>query len=289
MDRLAWQSDGVVLVNRIKPHTDYRGRYESGLVKMAVIGLGKHAQALAIHRLGVPGLRDTMPRAARAVFATGKVLAGVAIVEDAYDNTMAVRALPAEAIMDQEPALLELANSNMARLPLERIDVLVVDRIGKDISGVGMDPNVIGRMAIRGEPEFDSPRIRAIVARDLTEGSHGNALGIGLADVITRRLYDKIDYGPMYENVFTSTFLERAKVPVVAESDAEALAYAFRAAWVTDPDSERIVRIADTAHLSTLYMSAAAVEGVGGTAAIERTGETVSLLAAGGDMPDVEW
>lgn len=269
MDKLAWESDGVILVNRIKPHTDFHGEFESGLVKMAVIGLGKHAQALEIHRLGVRGLRSVVPMAARAVFATGKVIGGVGIVEDAYDRTMAVRALGPREIVEQEPVLLGLARANMPRLPLEHIDVLIVDRIGKDISGVGMDPNIIGRMAIRGEAEPDSPRIGAIVARRLSAASHGNALGVGLADVITRELYDAIDYATMYENVYASTFLERAKVPVVAKNDREALAYALRAAWLPDIATARVVRIRDTLDLATVYLSAGAARAARESAWVE--------------------
>jgi hypothetical protein len=260
MDRQAWESDGVVLVNRVKVHTDYQGDYESGLAKMAVIGLGKHAQALAIHRRGVYGLKVMMPRAARDVFASGRVLGGVAIVEDAFDETMCVRAIAAEDIMAEEPALLALARENMPRLPLDDIDVLIVDRLGKDISGVGMDPNIIGRMAIRGEPEFDRPRVKAIIVRDISDGSHGNALGIGLADIITKKLYDRIDFAPMHENVFTSTFLERAKVPVVAETDEKALAFALRASWVDDHSQAVVVRIRDTLHVSSCLVSESGCE-----------------------------
>ncbi len=287
MDRLAHESDGVILVNRIKPHTDYRGSYDSGLVKMCVIGLGKHAQALEIHRRGIDGLKVLMPAAARDILRTGAIVGGIGIVEDAYDNTMAVRALPAERIMADEPGLLELARENMPRLPLDDIDVLVVDRLGKDISGVGMDPNIIGRMAIRGEPEFERPRVKSIIVRDVSEGSHGNALGIGLADIITRRLYEKIDFAPMYENVYTSTFLERAKVPVVAETDAKALAFALRASWLPDPADAIIVRIADTLHIDSLLVSPSGLRALQGHDRVRITDESMPLLADEESMADL--
>lgn len=276
MDRCAFESDGVLLVNRVKVHTDYQGRYESGLVKMAVIGLGKHAQALAVHRRGVYGLKQMMPDTARDIFESGKVLGGVAIVEDAYDETMAVRALPVDRILDDEPMLLALARENMPRLPLDDIDILIVDRLGKDISGVGMDPNIIGRMAIRGEPEFERPRVKSIVVRDITDASHGNALGIGLADVITQKLYDRVDFAPMYENVFTSTFLERAKAPVAAETDEKALEYALRSCWLENPDDAVIVRIQDTLHLGTCWVSEAGCRMLEGRAGVV-VGERISL------------
>ncbi|MBN1577652.1 MAG: hypothetical protein JW913_13920 [Chitinispirillaceae bacterium] len=257
ISRAANRADGTILINRIKPHTDYHGTYESGLVKMSVIGLGKHAQALEIHRFGVRGLKELLPRAARRIFSTGKVLAGVAIVENALDKPTRIEAVPVEAVMEREPALLAMARDNMARLPVDEIDLLIVDYIGKDFSGTGLDTNIIGRMRIRGEPEPQRPSIKSIVVRDISERSHGNALGIGLADVITRRLYDKIDYAGMYENATTSTFFERVKVPMVAETDAEALHRALRCCGPVVSGEERVVRIRNTLHLDHMYVSEA--------------------------------
>jgi hypothetical protein len=255
MDRQAYESDGVVLINRVKPHTDYHGPYESGLVKMSVIGLGKHDQALEIHSYGVYGLRELIPPTAERILSTGKILFGVAIIENAFDETMQVKALRADEILRAETQLLELSRAHMPRLPVDAIDVLMVDRLGKDISGCGMDPNIIGRMMIRGEPEPLRPTIKAILVTDLTPGSHGNALGIGLADVITRRLFEKIDMDAMYENIVTSSFLERGKIPVVAPDDATAYAYARRSCGALPVGLERIVRIQDTLHLSDVYVS----------------------------------
>jgi hypothetical protein len=269
MDRCAYESDGVVLVNRVKPHTDYHGPYESGLVKMSVIGLGKHRQALEIHSFGVYGLRELIPPTAERILAAGKVLFGIAIVENAYDETMLVRVLKADEIMREEPRLLEIARANMPRLPTDEIDILIVDRLGKDISGCGMDTNIIGRIMIRGEAEPESPRIKSIVVTDVTEGSHGNALGIGLADVITRRLFERIDLPAMYENIVTSTFLERGKIPVIAENDATAYAYARRSCGLISQSRERTVRIQDTLHLSEVYVSRAVLDALGSRSDIE--------------------
>ncbi len=259
-DRNASRADGVIVVNRVKPHTSFHGTYESGLAKMVSIGLGKHAQALAIHDLGVAGLREVMPRVARAILATGRILLGVAIVENACDQAMCIRAIPAGRILDEEPPLLDLARRHMPRLPVDDIDILIVDEIGKDISGVGMDTNVIGRLRIAGQPEPLLPRIRAIFVRDLSPGTHGNALGIGLADVTTRRLFQKIDFAATYENVVTTTFLERGKIPILAETDRQGLQIALRGCGLTSARDARIVRIRNTLRLEELLVSPAVLE-----------------------------
>jgi hypothetical protein len=286
MDALAWKSDGVLMVNRVKPHTDFHARYESGLVKMSVLGMGKHAQALEIHALGVRGLKEATPLCARRIFASGKVIGGLAVVENAYDKPAIIEALRAEEIMAREPELLQKARSLMPSLPLDAIDVLIVDFIGKDVSGTGMDPNIIGRLAIRGEPEPDGPRIRTIMARDITPGSHGNALGVGFAEATTRRLFEKIDFIQMYENVFTSTFVERAKIPVIAESDAEALRFCLRICGRAVEGREKILRIKDTLHLGELYVSPEAMKRLPGSPRIELTGEEIPMVGADGQCPD---
>jgi hypothetical protein len=284
MDRYAYESDGIILINRIKPHTDFHGSYESGLVKMSVIGLGKHAQALEMHSFGVHGLRDLVPSTAARILATGKVLFGLAIVENSYDETMLLRALKAGEIMAEEPRLLEIARANMPRLPADEIDVLIVDRLGKDISGCGMDTNIIGRLMIRGEDEPSSPRIKTIVVTDVTAASHGNALGTGLADVITQRLFDKIDLPATYENIVTSAFLERGKIPVIAENDATAFAYALRGCGRIPRGTERVVRIQDTLHLAEVCVSRAVLDEIGARADVEVLGEAVDLFDTQGDL-----
>ena len=284
MDRHAWQSDGVILINRIKPHTDYHGQYESGLAKMCVIGLGKHKQALAVHQHGVYGLKDLLPLTAKQILATGKILAGVGIVENAYDNTMAMRVLRADEIMTVEPELLETARANMPKLPVDKIDVLIVDRIGKDISGLGLDPNIIGRLQIHGQPEPTTPNIKAIIVCDLTDPSHGNALGMGLANVTTRKLYDKIDFAALNENVYTSGFLERAKVPVVAQNSEKALGFALRSCGPIPKEKLRIIRIHDTLHLGKLYVSGAILDELRQRDDIEVVGQAVDLFDSNGEL-----
>jgi hypothetical protein len=257
MDRHAYASDGVILINRIKPHTDYHGTCESGLMKMAVIGLGKRPGALAVHRLGVRGLRELIAPSARRVLEGGKILGGVGLVENARHELMQVRVLRADEIAAEEPTLLETARENMPSLPVKAIDVLVIDRMGKDISGIGIDSNITGRIGIRGQDEPANPQVRAVMVSDLTAESRGNAIGVGLADVITRRLCDKIDRRETYANVVTSGFLERGKIPVVADSDRQAFEIALGTCGNTSAGEERIIRIRDTLHLEEVLVSRA--------------------------------
>lgn len=261
MDKHAYESDGVILVNRIKPHTAFHGDYESGLIKMSIIGLGKERLASEIHRYGVYGLKTLMPEAGKRILATGKVVLGLGIVENAYDETAIIEALTPAEIVAREPQLLNLAKQMMPRLPLEEIDVLVVDQIGKNISGSGMDPNVIGRMRIRGAQSSESPNVKVIIITDLTDVSHGNACGIGLADVTTQRLRDKIDWGATYKNGVTSGFFEHFMLPITAANDRQAFDWGVRASH--DPHKpKKIIRIKDTLHVSEMYVSPAALEEV---------------------------
>ncbi len=268
-DRLASEADATILINRVKPHTSFRGPYESGLMKMLAIGLGKHRQALAIHALGVPGLREVMPAVARQVLAHSNVVLGVAVVENACDEIAALKAIPAARIPAEEPALLALARANMPSLPLDRIDLLIVDEIGKNVSGLGMDPNIIGRLKIRGQPEPNRPDIGVIVIRDLTAETHGNATGMGLADIILRQAFAKIDFKATYANVMTTGFLERGKVPMIVDTDREALTLAARTAGMPPWDQARVMRVQNTLHLEHLHASAAAVEALRGRGGIE--------------------
>jgi hypothetical protein len=255
MDRIASEADGVVVVGRIKQHTDFRSDVESGLLKMASIGLGKHAQALALHAHGVKGIRDYMVEAGQKVFASDNVLFGVGVVENAYEETAIVEAIPPQRIFEREAELLKVSARLMPKLPVSDMDVLFVDELGKNFSGTGMDTNVIGRFRILGVEEPNSPNARYLIVSDISEASHGNALGIGLADLTTRRLFDKIDYDAMNQNVLTSTFLERAKIPMLLESDREALKAAIRCNWDAAPEDTRFVRIPNTLHLRYAYLS----------------------------------
>jgi hypothetical protein len=276
MGKNAFEADGVVLLNRIKPHTDFHSTYESGLVKMSVVGLGNHEQAKIMHGLGVRGLRDLIPLAAKELFATGKILFGLAVVEDAHDDTMRVRALTPDAILAEEPELLRLAVASMPKLPADRIDVLIVDTIGKNLSGTGMDTNIIGRIRVKDSPEPQSPEIGAIIVDDLSPESHGNALGIGLADIITRNLFEKVDFKAMYANVVTTTFLERGKTPIIADDLAHAFDIASRTAGGRPFDQLRVIRIANTLHLEEMSVSPALYRELEGR--VEKISETEDIL-----------
>jgi hypothetical protein len=260
MDKIAFNSDGIILINKIKPHTDFHSTFESGLTKMSVIGLGKELGAASIHHFGVYGLTDLIPEAARVVFGTNKILGGIALIENANDKTMLLQAIEGDKIMALEPDLLDISRANMPALPVDKLDVLLIDRMGKNLSGAGIDTNIIGRIRIFGQPEPENPDIRSIVVSDLTKESHGNAIGIGLADVITKNLYDKINFEVTYKNVATSSFLERGKIPLVAENDHAALLLALRNCGLVEEGAERIIRIKDTLHLNELYVSDALVE-----------------------------
>jgi hypothetical protein len=284
MDRFAFESDGIILINRIKQHTDYHATYESGMVKMSVIGLGKEKQASAIHMHGVYGLSVLIPVAAKHIFATGKILGGIAIVENAYDETMLVKALQTKEFFDAEPALLEIATRNMPSLPADDIDVLIIDQLGKNISGVGIDPNIIGRTRIIAQKEPDKPIIKAILVLDLTRETHGNAMGIGLADVITRKLYDKIDFPVTYTNIITSSFLERGKVPVVAETDREGFNIALRSCGYLIKGDEKIVRIKNTLNMGEVYVSQAVLKEIRESKRIEILKENVNLFEGENDI-----
>lgn len=278
----AWESDGVVLVNRIKAHTDFHGEFESGLLKMAVIGLGKHAQALEIHGYGVRGLRELIGPVARTIIGTGKILCGLGIVENAYDDTALLRLIPSREIPAEEPLLLARSKELMPRLPVSPLDLLIVDELGKNISGVGMDPNIIGRMRVRGQEEPSYPRISSIAVFDLTSESHGNALGIGLADVTTRSVFDKIDYGATLANAITSSFLDRAKIPLIAENPRQAIEIALRAASVRDFPSARIMRIQNTLRLGEIFVSEALLPELSSCEGVEILSDRVPLLKGDG-------
>ena len=255
MDRIASEADGVVVVNRIKAHTDFRAEVESGLLKMASIGLGKHAQALALHGYGVEGIRDFMVEVGEEVLASGHVLFGLGIVENAYDEPATIEAIPTGEIPHRERELLREYMQMMPVLPISDIDILYVDALGKNYSGTGMDTNVIGRFRILGVEEPERPNVKYLIVGDVSEESHGNALGVGLADLTTERLVGQIDRNAMNANVVTSTFVERAKVPMVLSTDEEALQTAVRCNWGVPPEETRFVRIPNTLHLEHLYVS----------------------------------
>jgi hypothetical protein len=256
--REALRCGGVVVVNRVKAHSDFRGPFESGLMKMIGIGLGKHRGAITLHSLRVPGLRDQMPEVAREMIRRGHILGGIALIESGCGEIVRIAAMPARDIESTERRLLRAANRLAPRLPFDEIDALIVDWMGKDISGVGLDPNLLGRTLQPGErAEPPRPRLRNVVALRLTPASHGNALGVGLADFIPRSLADSIDWRVLKANVMTSGFIQRAKLPLVMDSERAAIAAAIAVGHSRPLHARRVVRIRDTAHLGEMWISPA--------------------------------
>ncbi len=258
LDRAASQAQGIIVVNRIKPHTSFRGDHESGLAKMIAVGLGKVQGASLIHSRGPRSLRQLIPAMASAVIKNTNVTLGLGLIENARDKIASIHAMPGHQIMAQEPGLLAQARTLMPRLPFKELDVLVVDRMGKDISGTGMDTNVIGRLGIRGETEPDDPLIKRIAVLDLSPRSGGSAYGIGLSDITTNRLVEKIDHQTTTANALAATFVERARIPLQFASDRDAIEAAISTCWA-GPGKLRLARICDTLHLEEFLATPAAL------------------------------
>ncbi len=250
----ALEADYVIPVCRVKPHTDFSGPIESGICKMLAIGGGKHNGCSRLHREGFPALAHIIPDAAGVIIDKVEIPFALAIVENAFDNPHTIEAVPGSEIFSREPELLDLARSLMPRIKFDDVDVLIVEQIGKNISGTGMDPNIIGRDSY-GQIPGAVPRVKRIIIEDLTEDSHGNAIGFGMADFILRRAFEKVDLGMTYTNGMASGNPEGARIPVIAETEEEALRAAIQTAHQTDIDNPKIVRIKDTLHLSEIEIS----------------------------------
>lgn len=251
----ALEVDWIFPINRVKAHTDFHSEHESGIVKMLVIGLGKRAQAEAIHQHGLKGLQTLIPKVAAEVLQHIPLLGGLAIIENQKDETACLEFLNKENLFLREKQLLEYSKTLIPRLPVSNLDVLVVREMGKNISGVGIDPNVTGRMRINGAND-EPGTARRMVVLDLTDESDGNALGIGIADVISKRLYDKIDIEKTYMNTITSGFLERCFIPVVAPTDRRAVQIALQTCGrLVTAATARMMVIKHTLDLAELYIS----------------------------------
>jgi hypothetical protein len=267
MSTTALESDYLLLVNRVKPHTDFRGIVESGLAKICAIGLGKQRGAQAIHSYGTRGLAELMPRVARCMIdKTGKIAGGLAVIENAYDHTASIHFVEPDGIAAEgEAAIQRRAKALMGGLPFDALDVLVVDEMGKNVSGTGMDTNVLGRMFVPGVPEEDRPRITAVVVLDLTEESHGNAIGVGLADFTTERVLSRIDWQATYMNGYTSGIggLLRNRLPQVLANDRAAIATAIRMCGQPNLAKVRLARIKNTLLAASVEFSPRLLEEAG--------------------------
>lgn len=251
----AWNADGIIVCNRIKPHTTFHGPVESGLIKMMAVGLGKAKGASYVHRLGPQQIAEALMDIGSFLLQSGKIIAGIGIVENSYEETAVIRAGAPCELLEMEKGLLIEAYRLMPSLPVEKLDFLIVREMGKNFSGTGMDTNVIGRARMAGVPEPDRPFIARIVVLDLTGASHGNATGIGLADITTRRLADKIDYEATYLNCITSGNVQRAMLPIVMADDRAAIDAALRSLTTGDPGNLKGAIINNTLELEYLWVT----------------------------------
>ncbi len=258
-DRQAWEADHVIVAGRIKPHTGFVGEIESGLHKMMLIGLGKTVGAAIYHK----AIKDftfleIIRAVAESVIRKCRILCGVGIVENAYDETALIEAVAPENFYEREKALLKQARDWLPRLPFPDADLLIIDRIGKNISGTGMDTNVVGRKYNDHAPtDLDDARVRRIFIRGLTEETHGNACGIGLAEFTTRRAAEQVDAEITKVNCVTAGHPTAAMLPIVYETDREAIEGALLTVGLTPPEKARVIHIADTLHLEHVFVSEA--------------------------------
>ena len=258
MDRHAFEADGIVVINRIKAHTSFSAPIESGLAKMITIGLGKQEGAASCHAMGFGYMADNVVDMAKIKLDQCKILFGVATVENSYDKICTVAVVPAEDILTREPELLKESKARMPRIMFNPLDVLVVDWMGKEFSGTGMDPNITGRASttlVQG-----TLTTTRMVVLDLTKKGGGNATGIGLADVTTRKLFEKMDLVATYANHITSTVLSGARIPMIMETDKLAIMAAIRTCNALDMGKLRVVRVPNTLHIGEISISEALLD-----------------------------
>lgn len=256
ISKSAMEADGIVVVNRVKAHTNFRGPVESGLMKMLVIGLGKHKGATYVHKRGFQRFKYIIPEVGRAIIKKAPITCGIGLVENGYDELMIIKAVTPDQIEKTDEQLLNISRAAMPKILFDEIDLLIVDEIGKNISGTGMDPNVTGRFA---EPfmmqEVNKPKIQKIAVLGLTKETEGNATGLGDADITTRKVFEQLDFEKTYANVITSTVLPLGSIPVMMENDKQAIAVAVKTCYDIEPHEARIVRIKNTASLDEIEIS----------------------------------
>jgi hypothetical protein len=276
-DRNALAADAVVTISRVKPHTDFRGRFESGILKMLVIGLGKQCGANQHHRWGYRGLRDMLPESGKVILQRTPFVACLAILENAREQTAKLQVVEKEEVFDVEPGLLDESRQLMGRLPFDQLDLLVIGEIGKNYSGAGIDPNVVGRLLMETAPEFETPKITRICLLDLSPESHGNGTGVGIADLTTDRLLAKIDPVPFRMNNLTACFLWRSKIPFALPSDRQCIETGLATCWQPDLSKVRMAVIPNTLEVADLLVSAPLLAEAKTLAHLEVAGETRPL------------
>lgn len=254
IDKLASNADYIIPIVRIKPHTDFDGPIESGFCKMLSIGIGKHHGCSRLHQEGFSEFPHLIPEVASVVLKKKKIPFGIAIIENAHEHVHTIRLVPGENILKEEPELLKLSKSLMPKLCFDHIDVLVVEQIGKDVAGTGMDPNITGRSSAGTSPYF-RPTITRIVILDLSEGTHGNANGVGYADFITKKVFEKIDFESTYANGIAAGAPGACNIPVILDTEEEALLAAIQTCPKIDVNKAKVVRIKDTLHLIDIKVS----------------------------------
>jgi len=254
-DKYALQADGIIAVNRIKVHTVYKAEVESGLCKMLAVGLGNHKGATSIHSLGPKYIPDNVINSARVILKKAPIMCGLGILENAYDNTAKVKVAIPEDFFKVDKELLIESKANLPSLPVSNIDILILEEMGKNISGAGMDTNITGGVKAYKEGDYNPPQIKKIIVLDLTLESHGNALGVGIADIITKKLYKKIDFEVTYKNVITCGYLDRVKIPLVADTDKEAINIALKSTYNLPDTEPTIILIRNTLKLAEMFVS----------------------------------
>lgn len=255
IDKFAAEADGIIVSCRVKPHSAFRGRYESGIMKMMAIGLGKQYGAQVCHSEGMGAMAKNVPLFGSAILKHAPVLFALAAIENAYDETARLEAVPAEEVAAREPALLEEAKANMPRILVDEADVLVVDQMGKNYSGDGMDPNITGNFPT----PYASGGLKAqrVAALSLSPESHGNAIGSGNCSVMSQRIFDGIDLTSMYLNAITCCILTSSRIPILMESDRECVQMCVQTLVQADKQRPRIVRIPNSLHIEHILLSEA--------------------------------
>ena len=254
-DKIAYESDGIIAVNRVKVHTGFKSAIESGLHKILAVGLGNHKGASLVHALGVKGLRDYMVEFADVILEKAPILCGIGILENAYDETYRISAAAPDDFKSVDMDLLRECKKILPIRPSDDVDILIVEEMGKNISGTGMDTNIVGGVIEYDPEEYTPPNIKRILLLDLTDETNGNALGIGQADLITKKVRDKLDLDATYTNTITATFLERAKIPITMDTEKAAFETALKTIWNLPGTIPRVVIIRNTLKLDEAYVS----------------------------------
>ncbi len=275
VDRYAHEADGIIIINRVKPHTGFRGKVESGICKMCAIGMGKQKGAAFCHAEGFGHMAENIPAMAAVTLGKENVLCGVALIENAYHETAQIEVMRADEVLDKEPELLRRAWDLMAKIDIPEFEVLVMDEIGKNISGTGFDTNVVGRY--NSDCAFGGPKIKRVAALDITDVSHGNGNGIGMLDMTTRRAYEKFSMEQTYPNCITSTVPLTVKIPMVLKNDLQVFQCCIKTCNVLDSSKIRVIRIKNTLSLNEIEVSTSLIPEIQAHPRMEILSESYSL------------